>query len=158
MPTCSGWRPTLLRTGSSNDIAARSSGTWLSWAHARTSPSPERTLHSAQKLAVIQEAIQELPAKCRTAFLLRKVHQYSTKETGERMGLTGRMVRLYVARALAHCTDRLQLAMREQRNNWHARLRGLEMTKRHKQAAEWLIWLDDLDLLGRSDASLGGME
>ena len=78
---------------------------------ARTSPSPEKTLHAAQKLAIIQEAIQELPAKCRTAFLLRKVHQFSTRETGERMGLTGRMVRLYVARAMAHCTERLQSAM-----------------------------------------------
>ena len=80
---------------------------------ASTGPSPERTLYAAQKLAVIQEAIEELPAKCRTAFLLRKVHQLSTTETGERMGLTGRMVRLYVARGLAHCTERLQAVMRD---------------------------------------------
>lgn len=79
----------------------------------RSSPSPEKTLHAAQKLAVIQEAIHELPAKCRTAFLLRKVHQFTTQETGEKMGLTGRMVRLHVARALAHCSERLQSAMKE---------------------------------------------
>lgn len=84
---------------------------------ARTSPSPEKTLHAAQKLAIIQEAIQDLPAKCRTAFLLRKVHQFSTRETGERMGLTGRMVRLYVARAMAHCTERLQSAMQGRDTN-----------------------------------------
>ena len=78
----------------------------------KSSPSPERTLHARQVLAVFEEAVQELPAKCRTAFLLRKVHQLSTRETGERMGLTGRMVRLYVARGLAHCTERLQAAMR----------------------------------------------
>ena len=40
---------------------------------ARTSPSPEKTLHAAQKLAIIQEAIQELPAKCRTAQAYPKV-------------------------------------------------------------------------------------
>lgn len=80
---------------------------------ARTSPSPERALYAAQKLAVIQEAVLELPAKCRTAFLLRRIHQFSTVEIAERMGLTGRMVNLYVARALAHCAERLESAKKD---------------------------------------------
>ena len=71
------------------------------------SPSPERSIHAKQELSIVRHAIEELSPKCRTAFLLYKVHQLSIQETAERMGLSVRMVRFYVARALAHCAERL---------------------------------------------------
>ena len=77
-----------------------------------TSPSPERVLDAEQELATIREAISELPAKCRTAFLLHKILQVSLTETARRMDLTERMVRLYVARSLDHCAGRLDSATR----------------------------------------------
>ena len=74
----------------------------------QASPSPERALSAQQELAIVQEAVKELPVKCRTAFLLHKIHQVPLAQTALRMGLTDRMVRLYVARALSHCAARLE--------------------------------------------------
>ncbi|MCY3940506.1 MAG: RNA polymerase sigma factor [Gammaproteobacteria bacterium] len=75
-----------------------------------SSPSPEKAVLAAQELAIVREALAELPSKCRTAFLLYKVHQLSITETAARMELSVRMVRLHVARALAHCAERLESA------------------------------------------------
>lgn len=75
------------------------------------SPSPEKALLAAQELAIVREALKELPSRCRNAFLLYKVHQLSIAETAARMELSVRMVRLYVARALAHCAERLESAV-----------------------------------------------
>ena len=76
----------------------------------KASPSPERALDAAQELSLVREAIGELPDKCKTAFLLHKVHQIPIAETAQRMDLSVRMVRLYVARALAHCAKKLDSA------------------------------------------------
>lgn len=77
------------------------------------SPSPERVLDAEQELAMVREAVSELPASCRTAFLLHKIHQVPLTETARRMRLSVRMVRLYIARALAHCAGRLDSATRD---------------------------------------------
>ena len=82
-----------------------------------TSPLPERVLDAQQELAIVREAVSELPAKCRTAFLLHKIHQIPLTETARRMELSVRMVRLYVARALAHCAGRLDSATRDAKPN-----------------------------------------
>lgn len=79
------------------------------------SPSPDTALGATEELAVIRLAIEELPANCRTAFLLHKIHDESVRDTAERMCLSIRMVRLYVARALAHCRERLETAKRPAR-------------------------------------------
>lgn len=78
-----------------------------------SSPPPDLVLQAAEQLAVIQESIRELPAKCRTAFQLHRIHHLTVAETARRMKLSERMVRLYVARALGHCAARLQSAMEE---------------------------------------------
>lgn len=74
------------------------------------SPAPERGLAASDELALVREAIEELPAKCRMAFLLHKIHELSVVETARQMELSVRMVRLYIARALAHCRERLDAA------------------------------------------------
>lgn len=76
----------------------------------KAGPSPERALSAEQELAKVRKALSELPAKCRTALLLYKVHQVPIKQIAQRMELTPRMVQLYVARALAHCAARLDQA------------------------------------------------
>lgn len=73
-------------------------------------PSPENALSAREELEVVRAAIEELPPKCRMAFLLHRIHDTSIDETAARMQLSVRMVRLYVARALAHCKDRLERA------------------------------------------------
>lgn len=69
--------------------------------------SPERQVGSEQEIAVLRAAVDELPPKCRQAFLLQRVHELSTEEIAARMGIHARMIRRYVARALEHVRARL---------------------------------------------------
>lgn len=64
---------------------------------------PERQLTAEQELALIRQALEELPPKCRMAFILYQLHDLTLEETAKRMSLQTRMVKRYVARALAHC-------------------------------------------------------
>ncbi len=72
-----------------------------------SSPSPETILNAYDDLTIIQQAILDLPPKCRKAFLLHKVHELSIDATAQQMALSSRMIRLYIARAVAHCRLRL---------------------------------------------------
>ena len=74
------------------------------------SPPPETILNARDELNLIQSAISELPPKCRKAFLLHKIHSMSIEKTSEEMNLSTRMVRIYVARAVAFCKERLDQA------------------------------------------------
>lgn len=69
--------------------------------------SPERQVAGEQEISVLRAAIDELPAKCRQAFLLQRVHELSSEEIAARLGLQPRMIRRYVARALDHVRARL---------------------------------------------------
>jgi RNA polymerase sigma factor (sigma-70 family) len=62
--------------------------------------STERAAIAGQELALLKTAVAELPGKCGQAFRLHKLEELPFPEVAERMGLTERMVRKYVARAL----------------------------------------------------------
>ncbi len=79
----------------------------------RSSPSAEAVLDARDDVAIIQQAILELPPKCRKAFLLHKISDLSIDSTAQQMSLSSRMVRLYVARAVAHCRLHLDNAEAE---------------------------------------------
>jgi len=72
------------------------------------SPPPDRGVCAQQELDLIERAVESLPAKCRQAFLLHRVYELSVEETAERTRLNPRVVRRYVARALAHCQKALE--------------------------------------------------
>lgn len=72
--------------------------------------SPERQVASVQSIAVLRRAIAELPLKCRQAFLMHRLEGLSCLEIAGRMGLTERMIRRYVARAVEHLRVRLDEA------------------------------------------------
>ena len=78
-----------------------------------SSPPPEAALDAHDEFRIIESAIMELPPKCRKAFLLHKIHNRSIISTAEEMQLSTRMVHLYVARAIAHCQERLDSAREE---------------------------------------------
>lgn len=78
-----------------------------------SSPPPESILDAHDELNIVQSAILELPAKCRKAFLLHKIHNMSIDSTADEMQLSPRMVRLYVARAVAYCQEQLDNANRK---------------------------------------------
>jgi len=73
-------------------------------------PSAERRLAGSQAVDVVRKALDELPAKCRLALLLQRLHGLSQTEIAAHLGIKERMVRLYATRALEHLRRRLDQA------------------------------------------------
>ncbi|MDB5459182.1 MAG: sigma-70 family polymerase sigma factor, partial [Caulobacteraceae bacterium] len=67
----------------------------------------EDALGARQQLQLVQSALNELPPRCRQAFLLRRQEDLATTQIGERLGVSDRMVRLYLARAIEHVQQAL---------------------------------------------------
>ena len=68
------------------------------------------TLRSAaaeEEFQFLVEVLKELPPKCQYAFRLHRFQGLTFGEVAEEMGLGERMIRVYVARALAYCQSRL---------------------------------------------------
>jgi RNA polymerase sigma factor (sigma-70 family) len=63
-------------------------------------PSPEDQLADRQELGRAAALIAVLPAKCREAFTLRKVHGLSQREVAQRMGISENTVEKHVGKAL----------------------------------------------------------
>ena len=59
---------------------------------------------------VIADALGDLPPRCRSAFLMSRVEALDSTEIAERLGVTDRAVRKYIARALVFLQLRLQHA------------------------------------------------
>jgi DNA-directed RNA polymerase specialized sigma24 family protein len=53
------------------------------------------------------KAIDELPAKCRYAFIMNRFYGHELSEVALLMNLSERMVRLYVERAVVFCRESL---------------------------------------------------
>lgn len=70
-------------------------------------PSPEQGVSAEQQIDAILKACDELPPRCRYAFVMHRFHGHSISEVAGMMGLSVRMVQLYVERALVFCRDRL---------------------------------------------------
>lgn len=68
---------------------------------------PERSARVAQIVDRLPAILAELPHNCTEAFRLVRIKQLSFAEAAARMGLTERMVRIHVARALAYCQQHL---------------------------------------------------
>ena len=75
----------------------------------------EETGYTVLKLqtskADLTTVVGELPPKCRHAFLLHRVHGAEFSEIAKEMGLSERMVRHYVLRAVLHCRAGLDAAL-----------------------------------------------
>ncbi len=76
----------------------------------REAPTPDREAAIAQEMAIVRRLIDELPPKCRRAFLLHRVHGAEFSEIAQEMGLSERMVRHYVLRAVLYCRAGLDAA------------------------------------------------
>jgi RNA polymerase sigma factor (sigma-70 family) len=72
-------------------------------------PSPEPAVAARQELNRILELVDELPAKCRYAFIMHRSHGHELAEVARLMNLSERMVRLYVERAIVFCQERLRM-------------------------------------------------
>jgi RNA polymerase sigma-70 factor (ECF subfamily) len=72
----------------------------------------EEALDARQQLLLVQAALNDLPPRCRQAFLLRRQEDLATAQIGERLGVSDRMVRLYLARAIEHVQQALDREVR----------------------------------------------
>jgi RNA polymerase sigma-70 factor (ECF subfamily) len=62
----------------------------------------ERTALAEQELALLRCAVAELPDRCREAFRLHKLEDRSFEEVAALMGVSERMVRKFICRALIY--------------------------------------------------------
>ena len=72
-------------------------------------PNQEARLQAWQQLQLLNEAIDELPPKCRRVFLLHKRNHWSHQQIADHLGITRNMVEKHVMKALSHCRKRLDL-------------------------------------------------
>lgn len=79
---------------------------------ASSGPSTETVIELRQALAIVERAISELPAKCRRAFLLRVVEGQRFAQVGREMGVSERMAKIHVARAMEYLQECLDAAER----------------------------------------------
>jgi RNA polymerase sigma-70 factor (ECF subfamily) len=73
-------------------------------------PTPERTVAARQELELVRRFMAELPPRCREAFYWHRFRDLSVLEIAQQLGVSDRMVRAYLVRALAHCSERLAVA------------------------------------------------
>ncbi len=65
--------------------------------------SPEAIAISRDQLRRVDQALNDLPAKCTEAFVLTRVTQLSHKEIAARLGVSVSLIEKYHLRALRHC-------------------------------------------------------
>ena len=73
----------------------------------RSAVSPEQIISSREKLAHIYHAVDQLPLKCRQAFLLHRSRGLSYSEISQEMGVSVSSVEKYILQALKQCRKEL---------------------------------------------------
>jgi len=73
-------------------------------------PSSETAAEWGEQLGIVEQAIDELPPRCRTAFILHVLKGKSFKEVGCDMKTSTRTAEMRVARALEYLQSRLDAA------------------------------------------------
>lgn len=71
-------------------------------------PSVVEFVSRREEVAVLREAIQALPDRCRQVFLLRRIQGLSQREVAQRLGITEATVESLVAKGLHRCADYLR--------------------------------------------------
>jgi len=70
--------------------------------------SPESIVDARQRLKILRKAIEELPPKRRTVFLLHKFKGFSHAEIAARFGISKNMVEKHIIKAMAYCRKRME--------------------------------------------------
>ncbi|MDD2738319.1 MAG: sigma-70 family RNA polymerase sigma factor [Methylomonas lenta] len=66
-------------------------------------PSPEENTIILATLQEIDDLLNQLPTKVRKAFLMAQLDGLTYVEIGQQLGVTDRMVKKYMSRAMLHC-------------------------------------------------------
>ncbi|HTO03808.1 MAG TPA: RNA polymerase sigma factor [Opitutus sp.] len=70
-------------------------------------PSVGNALGHQEKIQLLAEAIDQLPARCREVVIMRKLQQISQKEVAARLGLAEKSVEAQLARGVKRCEQYL---------------------------------------------------
>ncbi|GBR00584.1 RNA polymerase sigma-24 factor [Gluconacetobacter liquefaciens NRIC 0522] len=71
-------------------------------------PAPEAEILHRQQLAIVQEALAELPQRTRRAVELHRLEGLKTREVAERLGISVTRTHTLIAEGVAHCRRRLK--------------------------------------------------
>lgn len=72
-------------------------------------PTAEAEIEAKQQVALLMDAVNELPPRCREVFMLRKFEGRHQAEIAEALGISRNMVEKHLRKALLHCALRLGL-------------------------------------------------
>ena len=75
---------------------------------------PERRTLAAEELAFVNRCLEELSTSCQRAFYLHRVQGMAVTDIAAELGVTERMVRHHLTRALTYCQLRLKGASKEE--------------------------------------------
>jgi RNA polymerase sigma-70 factor (ECF subfamily) len=70
--------------------------------------SPVRALDTHEKLMMLADAIEALPARCREVVILRKIQGLPQREVATQLGLAEKTVEAQLARGISRCEDYLR--------------------------------------------------
>jgi RNA polymerase sigma-70 factor (ECF subfamily) len=73
-----------------------------------TAPATDRRLLAEEEVGRLQSALAKLPEKTQEVFQRHFLDGETLQEIAVQLGLTDRMVRYHLARALAHCKARME--------------------------------------------------
>lgn len=68
---------------------------------------PDYILEVEARLAVLRDAIAELPVRRRAVFILHRLHRLEPDQIARKLNISRNMVDRHLRGALAHCLDRL---------------------------------------------------
>jgi RNA polymerase sigma factor (sigma-70 family) len=71
-------------------------------------PSPEDGAVTRDEIAQLEQALRELPPKCRDVLYLSRVEGMTHTAIAERLGVSKSLVDKYAVRALLHCRERMR--------------------------------------------------
>lgn len=74
---------------------------------ASETPAPDYGLDVEARVAILRQAIGELPERRRAVFILHRLHHMSADDIALKLKISRNMVDRHLRRALAHCLDRL---------------------------------------------------
>ncbi|MEQ1635519.1 MAG: sigma-70 family RNA polymerase sigma factor [Methylococcales bacterium] len=69
---------------------------------------PDTVYQTQQRLAIIKQALDELPLSCRQAFYLNRIEGYSHANCAVKLQISESMVAKHLLHAMVHCRDRLK--------------------------------------------------
>lgn len=69
--------------------------------------STEAEITQKQWRALLAAAVDELPPRCRDAFILHKIHGLSYREVAQRLSISESAVEKHITKGLLHCRNRL---------------------------------------------------